>query len=182
MPCSSDCTTKEAEMATEATSETNTATKLKLDPPEALQPDRACRRGGACPAEDGRDNRTRQACRPIRRRARRTGRKQPRIRQEGRSAHRDGPKGNRRSGGSLEPFPRPAGQGDRQGHRHRRGPHRASPNRRITRPEGERRRRAKSSGSFRSAIGSIAISTSTAAPRPISQRSSAASRTARTSC
>ena len=107
---------------------------------------------------------------PVRRRAGRARLQQPGVRQEGRSADRDGPQGDRRSGRRVQPLPRPAGQGDRQGHRHRRRPDRASPHRRGARPEGSDQDHASSSGSSRSATGSTAISTNIAARRPTSPK------------
>ena len=108
---------------------------------------------------------------------------QPGVRQEGRPADRDGPQGNRRSGGRVQPLPRPAGQGDRQGHRHRRRPDRASPHGRSARPQGSDQDRASSSGiiPFGNRVDRY-FDKYRSSQTHISARSSAASATARTSC
>ena len=121
-------------MATEPATETKT--KLKLDAPEALQPVAPAEAAGLVPLKTEEtselDKRVGQFVDEL------VGARfqQPRVRQEGRPADRDGPQGDRRSRRRLEPLPRPAGQGDRQGHRHRRRPDRASPHRRGARSQG----------------------------------------------
>jgi hypothetical protein len=44
----------------------------------------------------------------------------PEFGKKDRPAHQYGPQGDRRGRGSLQPFPRPPGKGDRRRHRHRR--------------------------------------------------------------
>ena len=65
------------------------------------------------------------AGRRLRRRSGRAGRQLARIRQARRCDRRDGPEGNPRGGGPVEPLPRPPGQGDGPGIGRRRRPGRS---------------------------------------------------------
>ena len=129
-------------MATEPAPETQSATetatkpKLNLSPPEALQPVAPAEAAGLVPLKEEETSELDRRVGQFVDELAKPRFEQPRLRQEGRPADRDGPQGDRGGRRRVEPIPRSAGQGDRQGHRHRRRPHRAAPNRRGARPQG----------------------------------------------
>ncbi len=124
-------------MASEPSTETATATKIKLEPPEALQPIAAQEASGLVPLKSEETSELDQKVAKFVDELAALDSNSPEFGKKVDAADRDGPQGNRRGGRRVEPLPRPAGQGDRQRHRHRRRPDRASPHGRGSRPQGK---------------------------------------------
>ena len=173
---------EEYEMATEPTTETKTATKLKLDPPEALNPIAPAEAAGLVPLKteetselDKRVDQFVDELAALDANSPEFGKKVDQLTAMGRKEIAEAAgASNRFLDRPVKAIDKDTGIGADLTELRRTV--------RIARPEGARPRPASSSGSSRSATRSTAISTNIAARRPTSRRSSAASPTARTSC